>query len=80
MNYTILVMSVFGIAMGLAWILEGRKIFSPPVNDEEITAAAGGVLHGVSVDAGTQAATSLDSKTGYSSDVIVSIKSPVDSA
>jgi hypothetical protein len=80
MNYTILVMSVFGIAMGLAWTFEGRKLFSPPVNDEEITVAASGdVIQGVGVDSEGQAV-SLDSKSGYNSDVMVSIKSPVDGA
>lgn len=66
--------------MGLAWTFEGRKLFSPPVNDEEITAASGGVIHGIGVDAESQAAASLESKSGCNSDVIVSIKSPVDGA
>lgn len=77
MNYTILVMSAFGIAMGLAWVFEGRKLFSPPVNDEEITADSGGVINGVGVDAEGQTF-SQDSKSGYNSDVIVSVKSPLD--
>ncbi|KAK9371393.1 choline transport protein [Lipomyces kononenkoae] len=49
MNYTILVMAGFAIAMTLAWIFEGRKLFSPPVNDEVIVAAAG-AIEGVGVD------------------------------
>lgn len=79
MNYTILVMSVFGVAMGLAWVFEGRKLFSPPVNDEEISAASGGVIQGVGVDAEAQAH-GLDSKSGHTSDAVVSIDSPVDKA
>lgn len=79
MNYTILVMGVFGAAMALAWMFEGRKLFSPPVNDEEISAASGGVIQGILVDAETQAI-GLDSKSGYNSDVVVSMKSPVDGA
>lgn len=79
MNYTILVMGVFGVAMGLAWMFEGRKLFSPPVNDEEISAVSEGVIQGVMVDAESQAV-GLDSKSGYNSDVVVSMKSPVDGA
>lgn len=79
MNYTILVMSVFGAAMGLAWWFEGRKHFSPPVNDEKICAASGGVIQGVGVDTEGQAI-GMDSKSGYASDLAVSVKSPVDGA
>lgn len=79
MNYTILVMSAFGAAMGFAWMFEGRKLFSPPVNDEEISAASGGVIQGVRADAEVQAV-GLDSKSGYNSDIVVSMKAPVDGA
>ncbi|KAK9238964.1 choline transport protein [Lipomyces kononenkoae] len=43
MNYTVLVMAGFAIAMTVAWVFEGRKLFSPPVNDEAIAAAAGAI-------------------------------------
>ncbi|KAE8327938.1 amino acid/polyamine transporter I [Aspergillus sergii] len=36
MNYTVLVMGFFMVAMTLAWILEGRRLFLPPANDESI--------------------------------------------
>ncbi|PWY95325.1 hypothetical protein BO94DRAFT_553237 [Aspergillus sclerotioniger CBS 115572] len=39
-NYTVLVMGCFAIAMGLGWVFEGRKLFSPPVNDEVVVATS----------------------------------------
>lgn len=36
MNYTVLVIGAFALAMTLAWFMEGRKLFSPPVDDEAI--------------------------------------------
>lgn len=79
MNYTILVMGVFCTAMILAWVFEGRKLFSPPVNDEEILAISGGVIQGIGADAEAPAS-GMDSKSIYASDVVVSSKSPVDGA
>ncbi|RAL05475.1 uncharacterized protein BO80DRAFT_398059 [Aspergillus ibericus CBS 121593] len=49
MNYTVLVMGCFVIAMGLGWIFEGWKFFSPPVNDEAVVAASG-ALDGLDVE------------------------------
>ncbi|KAJ0331007.1 hypothetical protein COL922a_012102 [Colletotrichum nupharicola] len=34
MNYTSLIMGVFGIAMTVAWFSEGRRLFSPPTYHE----------------------------------------------
>ena len=48
MNYTVLVMGCFAIAMGLGWAFEGRIIFSPPVNDEGVVATSG-TLDGLDV-------------------------------
>jgi choline transport protein len=38
MNYTILIMSVFVMLMTTAWFTEGRKLFVPPSNEEDISA------------------------------------------
>ncbi|CRG89732.1 Choline transport protein [Talaromyces islandicus] len=47
MNYTILVMGAFTIGMVLAWTFEGRKLFSPPVNEEVVVAS---VMEGYEVE------------------------------
>ncbi|KAJ5464978.1 uncharacterized protein N7458_000664 [Penicillium daleae] len=52
MKYNMLVMGGFAIAMSLAWIFEGRKLFSPPVKDEAVFVAGSGVLDGFNVDEG----------------------------
>ena len=49
MNYTVIVMSGFTIVLSLAWVFEGRKLYSPPRNEEEILVAEHGVLHGLVV-------------------------------
>ncbi|KAH6712496.1 amino acid/polyamine transporter I [Leptodontidium sp. MPI-SDFR-AT-0119] len=50
MNYTVLVVGAFSIAMTLAWILEGNKHFQPPVNDKDIVIAVG-VIEGLDTSA-----------------------------
>ncbi|GAM36589.1 hypothetical protein TCE0_018f05789 [Talaromyces pinophilus] len=49
MNYTVIVMSGFAIVMSLAWVFEGRKLYSPPRNEEDILVAEHGVLHALVV-------------------------------
>ncbi|KAJ4129601.1 hypothetical protein NW754_003883 [Fusarium falciforme] len=49
MNYTVLVMGGFSIVMGLAWVTEGRQLFKPPVNDENLV-RTNEVIVGVNVD------------------------------
>ncbi|KAJ3549181.1 hypothetical protein NM208_g74 [Fusarium decemcellulare] len=51
MNYTILVMGAFTIAMALAWIFEGRKRFNPPINDEAF-AEPSVAIEGVVIETG----------------------------
>jgi choline transport protein len=43
MNYSILIMGIFGIAMVIAWYTEGRKLFSPP----EYLEGASAIIEGV---------------------------------
>lgn len=54
MNYTILVIGAFSIAMSLAWYTEGRKLFSPPVDDEAIVVGTTIVTEGVHADMGSR--------------------------
>ncbi|KAF5009103.1 hypothetical protein FDECE_4655 [Fusarium decemcellulare] len=51
MNYTILVMGAFTVAMALAWIFEGRKRFNPPINDE-VFAEPSVAIEGVAIETG----------------------------
>ncbi|KAL4902152.1 amino acid/polyamine transporter I [Aspergillus multicolor] len=52
MNYTVLVMSVTGIAMALAWALEGRKLYSPPLDAEAaLVVTASTVIEGSAIPA-----------------------------
>lgn len=40
-------MGAFAIGMAFAWVFEGRKLFSPPVNEEAVVA---GVMEGYEVE------------------------------
>ncbi|KAE8343714.1 hypothetical protein BDV24DRAFT_149334 [Aspergillus arachidicola] len=37
MNYTALVVGCLALAMALAWVIEGRRLFSPPTTDNVLT-------------------------------------------
>lgn len=61
MNYTVLVVGAFSIAMALAWTFEGHKQFQPPVNDGDIIIAAG-VIEGLVTDDILMAEQAVDDK------------------